>query len=95
MALLVDLEVKVSVVGWPHHDPKFTGIPVDGPLIFVAAEGGGFAAVDLAKNFYRKPEGQRSANKIVRSPVPTPEEVLIFAEFQKEPTGLNQRDWEK
>lgn len=52
MALLVDKETKVSAVGWPHHKPEFTGIDVDGPMIFVAALGHGAYAVDMQGKFY-------------------------------------------
>jgi 3'(2'), 5'-bisphosphate nucleotidase len=52
MALLVDREVCVAVVGWPRHSPEFTGVPVDGPVLAVAAKGQGAAIVDLNGNFY-------------------------------------------
>jgi hypothetical protein len=46
-ALLVDRKVCVSVVGWPRHVADFTGIPIDGRVIAVAALEHGTAIVDL------------------------------------------------
>lgn len=47
MALLIDLKVVASIVAWPRHSPEFTGLPVQGPLIFVAALNHGAYAVDI------------------------------------------------
>lgn len=46
-ALLVDRHVVCSIVAWPRHDKSITGIDLDGPVIFAAAEGHGAYAIDL------------------------------------------------
>jgi 3'(2'), 5'-bisphosphate nucleotidase len=66
-ALLVDLDIKVSVTAWPRHAPQFTGIAVDGPLIFVAAAGKGAWAVDLDGNWYPVSVGSSPARKLLYS----------------------------
>lgn len=48
--LLVDLKPQVSITAWPQHDPKFTGIEMEGPLIFIAYEGGKSYVMDLKGN---------------------------------------------
>lgn len=52
-ALLIDLEVVCSIVAWPRHKPEITGIPLNGPLIFVSAKGYGSYAVDLNGNYFQ------------------------------------------
>ena len=52
-ALLVDLEVVCSIVAWPRHSSEITGIPLEGPLIFVSAKGYGSHAVDLNGNYFQ------------------------------------------
>lgn len=49
-ALLVDLHVVCSITAWPLHDPKFTGIPINGPVIFIAVENAGAWAMDMQGN---------------------------------------------
>jgi 3'(2'), 5'-bisphosphate nucleotidase len=66
-ALLVDLEVKVSVTAWPRHAPEFTGIQVDGPLIFAAAAGSGAWAVDLDGNWYPVAVGSTPVRRLLYS----------------------------
>jgi 3'(2'), 5'-bisphosphate nucleotidase len=46
MALLVDLQVRVSVVAWPLARPEFTGVDVGGPAIFVEEDQGGDRRAD-------------------------------------------------
>lgn len=48
--LLVDLKPQVSVTAWPLHDPKYTGIDMEGPLIFIAIEGDKSYVMDLNNN---------------------------------------------
>ena len=48
--LLVDLKPKVSITAWPRHDKKYTGIDMEGPLIFIAWEGGKSIVMDLNGN---------------------------------------------
>ena len=45
--LLVDLKPQVSITAWPLHDKKYTGIELEGPLIFIAYEGGKSYVMDL------------------------------------------------
>lgn len=51
-ALLVDLQLKCSVTAWPRHSPEFTGLPINGPAIFVAVEGRGAWAFDMDNNMF-------------------------------------------
>jgi 3'-phosphoadenosine 5'-phosphosulfate (PAPS) 3'-phosphatase len=48
VALLVDRQNTVNVVGWPRHSRALTGLPFDGPAIFAAARGKGVRAFDSA-----------------------------------------------
>ena len=67
MALLVDLKVVASIVAWPRHKSEETGIPVDGPLIFVSAAGHGSYAVDLNNNYYPLNKKENPRNRLVHS----------------------------
>ena len=50
MALLIDRQPVCSIVGWPSHKPEFSGVPIDGPAIFVAVKNHGTYAYDLQLN---------------------------------------------
>lgn len=49
-ALMIDLKVACSVTAWPLHDPKYTGIELEGPVIFIATDEGVATAMDLKGN---------------------------------------------
>ena len=87
MALLIDKQTKVSAVAWPRHNPKYTGIPVDGPLIFVAAIGYGAYAVDLDGKFYPVKKAEHPENTITYS-VMTKGTELTHQTYVKEKLGL-------
>ena len=53
--LLVDLKPQVSITAWPLHDPKYTGIEMEGPVIFIAIEGGKSYVMDLNNNIKEMP----------------------------------------
>ncbi|OHT03666.1 Inositol monophosphatase family protein [Tritrichomonas foetus] len=67
MALLIDLKVVASIVAWPRHQPESSGIPVNGPLIFVSALGHGSYAVDMQDNYYPINKNPSPRNRLVHS----------------------------
>ena len=54
--LLVDLKPQVSITAWPLHDKKYTGIELEGPVLFIAYEGGKSYAMDLNGNIKEMPK---------------------------------------
>lgn len=67
-ALTVDRVVKVSATAWPRHESKYTGLPFEGPAIFVAVEGYGAYAYDMNNNRYPVHKAQNPSPCILYSP---------------------------
>ncbi|EAX89052.1 Inositol monophosphatase family protein [Trichomonas vaginalis G3] len=51
-ALLIDMKVACSITAWPLHDPQYTGLPFEGPAIFIATDEGLAVAMDMEGNTY-------------------------------------------
>jgi 3'(2'), 5'-bisphosphate nucleotidase len=67
LGLLVDFEPAVAVLGWPRHSSQLTGIPIDGPAIFVAARGKGAWAFDLSGKKFPVKTGDNPKDSFVFS----------------------------
>ena len=68
--LLVDLCPKVSITAWPLHNKKYTGINMEGPLIFIAIKGDKSYVMDLNNNieilsYIKIPEKVHLTNNII------------------------------
>lgn len=83
MALLVDKKVVASVVGWSKHSEEYTGIKVEGPVIFVSAIGHGAFAVDKDDNFIKLENKHNAKNIITFSQNTKPREDNIIEAIKK------------
>lgn len=88
-ALLVDFEVVCSVVAWPRHKSELTGIPLEGPLLFVSAKNHGSYAADLKGNYFQIKKKENPRNRLLYS-LNTPKKLQDTFEYIKEKVGITE-----
>ncbi|OHT11346.1 Inositol monophosphatase family protein [Tritrichomonas foetus] len=88
-ALLVNLEVVCSIVAWPRHKSSITGLPKNGPLIFVSAKNHGSFAVDLEKNYIPLVKSDTPRNRLIK-PINMREPEILTYELLKEKLKIDE-----